>query len=84
MNETDSVTYEPEECAWCKGTRKGRDGELCQICKGKGAVLVAQPPRSCPVCRGSGREGGLSDRPACNMCGGFGWWGVRQASGRSN
>jgi RecJ-like exonuclease len=35
------TNYEPEECAWCKGTgKKGRDGEQCQICKGRGAVLT--------------------------------------------
>jgi DnaJ-class molecular chaperone len=79
MDATVSVKYEPEECAWCKGTRKGRDGERCQVCKGRGAVLVAQPSRMCVPCRGSGREGGFSDQPVCPVCGGSGWQGVYQS-----
>ena len=79
MEATESVNYAPEECAWCKGTRKGRDGEKCPVCKGKGAVLVAQPPRICIPCRGSGHEGSFSDQPACLVCGGSGWRGVYQA-----
>jgi DnaJ-class molecular chaperone len=81
MNVTESVTYEPEECAWCMGTRKSRNGEQCPICKGKGAVLVAQPARMCVPCRGAGHEGGLSDQPACPMCSGSGWRGVYQVRG---
>lgn len=40
MDVTESVKYEPEECAWCKGTRNARYSETCQVCKGKGAASV--------------------------------------------
>jgi len=78
MDVTESINYEPEECAWWVGTRKGRVGERCPVCKGRGAVLVAQPPRMCVSCRGSAHEGAFSDRPACSVCGGPGWRGVYQ------
>src|SRR4028118_1514773 len=80
MDATESVNHAPEECAWCRGTRKkSREGERCQVCKGRGAVLVGQPARACIPCRGSGHEGGFSDQPMCPVCGGSGGRGVYQA-----
>lgn len=53
---------------------RGRDREeKCRVCKGRGAVLAAQPARPCHSCAGSGRSGLIGDRRECPSCGGAGW-----------
>ena len=72
MSQPSPVSHAPEECAWCMG--RGRDREdKCRVCKGRGAVLAAQPARPCHSCAGSGRAGLIGDRQACPSCGGAGW-----------
>lgn len=41
----------------------------CNVCGGRGSVLVLQPSHKCPHCAGDGR--GL--QPRCPQCGGTGW-----------
>lgn len=72
MSQTSPVGHAPEECAWCMGRGRDRE-EKCQVCKGRGAVLAAQPARPCSSCAGSGRAGLIGDHQACPSCGGAGW-----------
>ena len=57
-----NINYAPETCAHCNGS----GGNICQVCKGQGSVLVAQPPRKCAHCGGSGGN-------ICSACHGSGW-----------
>lgn len=75
MSRPEAVGYAPEECAWCMGRRREHD-EKCPVCKGRGAVLAAQPARPCGSCAGTGREGLIEERRACSTCGGAGWDGI--------
>ena len=74
MPQPSAVRYEPEECAWCMGRGRERE-EKCRACKGRGAVLAAQPARPCRSCAGTGRVGLIEERRACPSCGG-GWDGA--------
>jgi hypothetical protein len=76
MSQPSADGYEPEECAWCMGRGQERE-QMCPVCKGRGAVLVAQPARPCRSCAGTGREGLIEQRRACSTCGGAGWDGAR-------
>jgi DnaJ-class molecular chaperone len=77
MPEPSAAGYEPEECAWCVGAGRERlTGKPCPACRGRGAVLAAQPAAQCARCRGTGRAGYLSDGPRCEGCAGAGWEGV--------
>lgn len=76
MSQAESLSYAPEDCAWCRGALRTPDGRRCPVCGGRGGLLVAQPALSCAGCRGCGREGRVSDGPPCNRCGGAGWEGV--------
>ena len=76
MSQPVSVCYGPEECAWCLGRGRERD-QNCPVCKGRGAVLAAQPARPCRSCAGTGRGGLIEERRECPSCGGAGWDGTR-------
>jgi PilZ domain-containing protein len=76
MPQPSAVSYEPEECAWCMGRGRERE-QKCEVCKGRGAVLAAQPARPCRSCAGTGREGLIEARRACQSCGGAGWDGAQ-------
>lgn len=75
MPQQSAVSPEPEECAWCMGRGREREQE-CRVCKGRGAVLAAQPARPCRSCAGTGREGLIEERRACRTCKGAGWDGA--------
>lgn len=78
------VHYAPEKCAMCGGKGvevvKGLLGEKrihCELCKGNGSILVAQPAQRCASCSGQGRvikKGILgSNEYTCSVCHGSGW-----------
>jgi hypothetical protein len=68
--------YAPERCAWCQGTGKQEPTVRCDLCGGKGGLLVAQPPRHCPVCKGAGYPPLTSSRNPCPECDGGGWQNI--------
>ena len=74
------IQFAPEICAFCSGVGSGRcrDGniyEKCPVCKGSGAVLVAQVAKKCSFCNGMGagscRDGYVY--ALCPVCKGAGW-----------
>lgn len=73
MTEGDG-SYTPETCAWCYG--RGRRGatEKCEVCGGKGKLMVLQPPQRCHECNCTGRVGHTVEK--CSRCGGVGWENV--------
>ena len=68
------VNYAPEPCGFCSGSGRERDYSHleCDVCKGVGSILVAQPSRCCSFCGGSGRDTNLSHLK-CKSCDGTGW-----------
>ena len=48
--EINSITYLPEDCAWCNATG-GSEAGVCAVCNGEGSVLVAQPRASVRIAR---------------------------------
>ena len=63
-------------CAFCRG--KGADPfdllsplARCQVCGGKGTVIVEEPVATCVYCRGSGVQP-FGTRITCQVCGGKG------------
>jgi DnaJ-class molecular chaperone len=60
--------YAPEKCSLCNGTGHAESG-ICEVCRGQGDVLVAQPAIACPLCSGSGNM----NIGTCRACGGGGW-----------
>lgn len=63
------------KCAYCQGTGKDRWGLMsvlsdCQVCKGKGTVLIEKPYEKCPVCQGTGVQ--RNKRLTCLACKGKG------------
>ena len=63
------------KCAYCQGRGKDRWGLMsvlsdCQVCKGKGTVLIEKPFEECPVCQGTGAQ--RNARLTCLACGGKG------------
>lgn len=71
--------YQPETCAWCKGTGEmaGEHGRIdCYPCEGRGSVRVLQPSRQCVRCGGSGSKNNSHANfhdDACATCAGTGW-----------
>jgi hypothetical protein len=74
-----SAEYSPEICAWCNGTGK-RGSDRCEVCRGKGRVMVLQPPHKCITCECTGRT---STMEVCPRCHGAGWEGVLQSSNKA-
>lgn len=68
------VNYAPEPCGFCGGSGRDRDYSHieCDVCKGVGSILVAQPSKKCSFCGGSGRDANRS-RLKCKSCDGTGW-----------
>ncbi len=63
------------KCAFCDGTGKDPFGLLsvlatCQVCGGRGKVIVTEPVVSCAFCNGSGVH--PSRRYTCIACNGKG------------
>ena len=76
-NEEQGVTteqYDVEMCAWCYGSGRQGVSERCTVCRGKGKVMVLQPPHRCITCNCTGRSD--SDMDVCPRCAGSGWEGV--------
>jgi DnaJ-class molecular chaperone len=75
MSQLNIPTFAPETCAWCQGRWVARPEDRCQVCRGKGAVLVAQPAAACVACAGSGRAARLetTTKLRCAQCTGTGW-----------
>ena len=62
-------------CAFCKGTGKDPFGvpsklSNCQVCAGRGTVMVLTPAETCPYCKGTGVF--FQHRLPCPLCGGKG------------
>ena len=64
------------KCAFCRG--QGSDPfdllsplARCQVCGGKGTVVVEDPVAKCAYCRGSGGQP-YGTRITCQVCGGKG------------
>ena len=64
------------KCAFCRG--EGSDPfdllsplARCQVCGGKGTVVVAEPVTKCVYCQGSGIQP-YGTRITCQVCGGKG------------
>ena len=51
--------------------------EKCEVCGGKGKLMVLQPPERCRQCNCTGRLSDMGQR--CPRCGGSGWEGVVSA-----
>lgn len=63
------------KCRFCQGTGKDPFGvpsklSSCQVCGGKGEILVKEPHEKCPACKGDGRA--FHQRLTCSVCGGRG------------
>ena len=63
------------KCAFCNGKGKDPFGLMsvlaeCQVCKGRGTVMIEEPYEECPVCHGSGAQ--YNKRLNCLACGGKG------------
>ena len=69
--------YAYEICGYCQGEGAVAGESLCPPCKGKGKVIVLQPPLQCPRCGGDGKAKGpdrvLYYSERCVICGGTGW-----------
>jgi RecJ-like exonuclease len=65
----DNADYRLERCAWCQGYGEVKK-RPCEVCYGRGSLLVTQPAQNCTHCRGKGR---LFLGRKCGTCGGAGW-----------
>jgi RecJ-like exonuclease len=70
-------SYSPETCTWCYGRGRRSVTERCEVCGGKGKLMVLQPARRCTSCNCTGRSGDTVEK--CPRCGGSGWEGVLSA-----
>ncbi|MBU4370204.1 hypothetical protein KKG58_05680 [Patescibacteria group bacterium] len=71
------------KCGYCQGSGKDpfeTPSKLsnCQVCQGRGEVLVKQPYETCSACKGNGRA--FHQRLTCSVCNGRGV--VPKISGR--
>lgn len=63
------------KCAFCKGTGRDPFGLMsvlskCQVCKGRGTVMIEEPYEKCPVCDGTGVQ--YNKKLNCLACRGKG------------
>jgi len=69
------------KCAFCKGKGKDPFGLMsvlaeCQVCKGRGTVMIEEPYEKCPVCHGTGIQ--YNKRLTCLACRGKGVLPVKE------
>ena len=69
------------KCAFCNGKGKDPWGLMsvladCQVCKGRGTVMIEEPYENCSVCHGTGVQ--YNKRLNCLACGGKGVLPVRE------
>ena len=64
--------YIYEVCGRCKGSGFGEE-ETCNICYGRGKILVKKPAKKCGACMGTGYACDPGNRGNCKVCGGSGW-----------
>lgn len=65
------------KCAFCNGTGKDPFELLsklssCQVCGGKGVVIVKEPTTKCLFCKGTGVQPYTTNRLHCSVCAGKG------------
>ena len=75
-------TYSPETCAWCYGRGRRGASDKCEVCGGKGKLMVLQPAHRCRGCNCTGRVSETGEM--CSYCRGAGWEGVLRPSAKTS